>query len=309
MLLAVWAAASLGAEPPPPAFPELPQGEKGIAARYPGDHGIESDPAVVFHDDFESGDLRGKWDNTFQKADARITREPADVYSGKRALEFIVPRQEAELSNGVVKQLGGGRDMVFLRYYSKFERGFDQKGSSHNGGILNALAPGVAYSTPGTRADGRNKFIVSLENWRGDDATPSPGALNIYCYHPEQRSEYGDHFFPTGVVMPYSATPANFGPSFVARPDVFPELGRWYCYELMVRANTAGRRDGRIACWVDGKLVADFPGLRLRDVDTLKINSASLCLHIRSNTVRPNLKWYDDVVVATAYIGPISAPR
>jgi hypothetical protein len=157
------------------------------------------------------------------------------------------------------------------------------------------------------RADGRNKFIVSLENWRGDSSTPSPGALNVYCYHPEQRSEYGDHFFPPGKVLPYSARPGDFGPRFIPRPDIIPELGRWYCYELMVRANAAGRRDGRIACWLDGRLVADFQNLRLRDVDSLKINTATLCLHIRSNTARENRKWYDDVVVATSYIGPVAA--
>lgn len=309
VLPVVWIASlAYGGEASSPGFPALPEGNLGIASKYPGDKGIESDPAVLFHDDFESGDIRGKWDNYYQAADTRITEEPANVNGGKRALEFTIPKQTAELSDGVVKQLGSGQDVVFLRYYSKFEKGFDQTGSSHNGGLLNALAPGVAYSTPGIRADGRNKFIVSFENWRGDDATPSPGALNIYCYHPEQRSEYGDHFYPTGEVMPYTAKPGNFGEHFVARPNITPELGRWYCYELMVKANTAGKRDGRIACWLDGKLIADFPGLRLRDVDSLKINSASLSLHIRSNVVRENKKWYDDAVIATSYIGPVVKP-
>jgi hypothetical protein len=290
--------------PPPPA--PLPEGDHGIASRYPGDRGIEADPAVIFHDDFESGDLRGKWDNSFQKADIRFAQEPGNVHGGGKALEFTVPRQQAELSDGVVKQFAEGQDVVFMRYYSKFEKGFDQVGSSHNGGILNALAPGVPYSTPGIRADGHNKFIVSFENWRGDAATRSPGWLNIYCYHPEQRSEYGDHFFPSGMVMPNTALPADFGGHFVARPDIIPELGRWYCFEFMVKANKAGLRDGRIACWLDGKLIADFQGLRLRDVDTLKINSASLSLHIRSNTARENKKWYDDAVIATSYIGPVA---
>jgi hypothetical protein len=302
------AAAAPSADSPPEA-PALPEGDQGIAARYPGDRGIENDPAVLFHDDFESGDLHRKWDNTFQKADIRIASEPENVHGGKAALEFTVPRQQAELSNGVVKNLSRGEDVVFLRYYSKFEKGFDQVASSHNGGILEAQAPGVPYSTPGVRANGRDKIIVSFENWRGEASTPSPGALNVYCYHPEQRSEYGDHFFPSGRVMPYTARPGEFGAHFVPRPDIIPELGRWYCYELMVRANMAGMRDGRIACWLDGKLIADFQNLRLRDVDTLKINSAAVCLHIRSNTIRENKKWYDDVVVATAYVGPVAAPR
>jgi len=306
----VWlAGAARGQDAPTPAPPALPEGNQGIAAKYPGDRGIDADPAVLFHDDFESDDLRKKWDNSFQKSDIRIAEEPENVHGGKRALEFTVPKLQMELSDGAVKELKVGQDVVFLRYYSKFEKGFDQTGSSHNGGLLSAQAPGVAYSTPGVRADGRNKFIVSLEDWRGDAATPSPGELNVYCYHPEQRSEYGDHFFPSGKVLPYTSRAGDFGTHFVARPDLIPELGRWYCFELMVKANSAGRRDGRIACWVDGKLVADFPNLRLRDVDSLKINSASVNLHIRSNTVRENKKWYDDVVVATAYVGPVAGTQ
>lgn len=305
LLALSWAQAASGADSATLPLAPLPEGNRGIASRYPGDRGIEKDPSVLFHDDFESGDVRSKWDNSFQKADLRVVGEPENVRGGKKALEFTVPQQAAELSNGVVKELGAGQDTVFLRYYSKFEKGFDQTGSSHNGGLLQAKAPGVAYATPGIRADGRNKFIVSFENWRGDAATPSPGELNVYCYHPEQRSEYGDHFFPSGKVLPYTAHPGDFGPGFVRRPDVIPELGRWYCYELMVKANTPGQRDGRIACWLDGRLIADFPNLRLRDTDALKINSASVNLHIRSNTARENKKWYDDVVVATAYIGPV----
>jgi len=55
-----------------------------------------------------------------------------------------------------------------------------------------------------------------------------------------------------GVVLPNSSVPGDFGDEFVARPNVVPELGRWYCYEFMVKANTPGERDGRIACWLDG---------------------------------------------------------
>jgi hypothetical protein len=166
----------------------------------------------------------------------------------------------------------------------------------------------VAYSTPGIRADGRNKFIVSFENWRGDDATPSPGAAEHLLLPP------GAALRVRGPLLPHGRGHALYGEAgelrgALCRPaNITPELGRWYCYELMVKANTAGKRDGRIACWLDGKLIADFPGLRLRDVDSLKINSASLSLHIRSNVVRENKKWYDDAVIATSYIGPVVNP-
>ncbi len=96
---------------------------------------------------------------------------------------------------------------------------------------------------------------------------------------------------------------------FTPRPDFTTDLGRWYCYELMVKSNTPGRSDGRIACWVDGTLVADFPNQRLRDDATLKINHVMLDLHIGSNGSRVNRKWYDDVVIATSYIGPMRSAR
>jgi hypothetical protein len=107
-------------------------------------------------------------------------------------------------------------------------------------------------------------------------------------------------------VLPNSSQPFTYGPGFVSRPDVLPALDRWYCYEVMVRANTPQRRDGRIAFWVDGKLAADFPGLRLRDVASLKIDRFGLSFHIGSNPSGPSKKWYDNVVAARAYIGPVA---
>lgn len=282
----------------------LPEGPRGIASRYPGDRGLGDDPAVLFHDDFETAMPWDRWDNAYHRANLRLVEAAGDVHGGKRALEFTVPQGRDEVSNELVKRLGEGHDAVFLRYYSKYDPGFDQVGSSHNGGLLLALGPGTPFATPGVRADGRNKFSASFESWRGDRATASPGRLNIYCYHPAQRDVYGDHFFPTGEVLPNSSRPGDFGPDFAPRPDRTPALGRWSCYEFMVRANTPGTSDGRIACWVDGTPVADFPNLRLRDDASLKINHAAIGLHIKSSPSRANRKLYDDVVIATSYIGP-----
>lgn len=282
----------------------LPEGDGGIAAKYPGDAGIEKDPAVLWADDFEKGTPIGRWDMVFHEEQVSMAGEPENVHAGKTALEFTVPKQGSELSNSAVKKIEPPRDTIFLRYYSKFDPGFDQVGSSHNGGFLAALAPGLPYATPGIKADGKNKFMASYENWRGDAETKSPGGLNVYCYHPEQRTQWGDHFFPSGTVLPFTYKPGDFGSSFVKRTDITQELGRWYCYELMLKANTPGKRNGRIGCWLDGRLVADFPNLRLRDSDALKINWAAIDLHIGSNPIRTNRKYYDDVVIATSYVGP-----
>ena len=74
----------------------------------------------------------------------------------------------------------------------------------------------------------------------------------------------------------------------------------------MVKANTPGQRDGRIAIWIDGNLIADFLNIRLRDTTSLKINKVELDLYIKNNPGGDVLKWYDNVVIATSYIGPVS---
>ena len=289
----------------------LPEGNSGIAAKYSGDMGIAADPNVVFADDFESypvdaqgPDINQVWDAVYQNQYVSIATDPDNVHGGSQALEFTLPQSPDELSDGTDKLLSNELDTLYLRYYSKFKAPYDVVGSSHNGSSISAHYFMGNMATPGVPADGVNKFLVNLENWRGDSATPSPGQLNVYVYHPEQRTEYGDHFYPTGLVNPNTSIPFDFGPDFVSRPDIIPELDRWYCYEYMVRANTPGKRDGRIAIWLDGKLVADFGNLRFRDIDTLKIDRFGLSFHIKSNPNGEAKKWYDDVVAATSYIGP-----
>jgi len=290
----------------------LPEGDQGIAANHPGDVGIDGDAAVIFFDDFEgytvADDLWSRYDNVYQVDQIRFATEPENHYAGNQALEFTVPQQEAELSNAVDKAVSPELDVMFLRYYSKFSTPFDVVGSSHNGSSISAHYFIDGQATPGVPADGTNKFLVAYENWRGEPETMSPGLLNVYVYHPEQRDNYGDHFFPSGLVMPNTSLPFDFGPDFEARPEVIPELDRWYCWEYMVQANTPGQRDGRIAAWLDGVLVADWQNLRLRDVDTLTIDRWGLSLHIGSNTNGEQKKWFDNVVAATDYIGPIYEP-
>lgn len=287
---------------------DLPQGDMGIAARHPGDVGIDGDSEVIFADDFEgyadASGLDARW-NAGVYHDVTFTTDPAIVHRGGHSLDFTAPMMDAEWSNTVARTVSPELDVLFLRFYSRYDPAFDVVGSSHNGGGISAHYFIDGMATPGVPADGTNKFLVEYEAWRGEVTDPSPGTLNIYAYHPEQRSMWGDHFFPDGTVSPYSPTAFDFGPAFVSRPQITPELGRWYCYEVMLRANTVGMRDGRVALWLDGALIADFRNLRFRDVDTLTIDRFNLSFHTHANPAGVSHKWYDDVVAARSYIGPI----
>lgn len=289
----------------------LPQGDEGIAANYPDDAGIGGDPQVYFADDFEgyadASGLPDRWDAAVYQVDqTRIATEPENVYGGSQSVEFTVPQQDAELSNAIDKVVSPELDVLYLRYYSKFQGPYDIVGSSHNGSMISSHYFDNGQATPGVPADGTNKWLAGFENWRGEAETASPGLLNIYIYHPEQRSNYGDHFWADGTITPYDPDPPPdyFGPDFVPRDNIIPTLDQWHCYEYMVQANTPGERDGRIAFWYDGMLAADFGNLRLRDTDALTIDRFGLAFHIGSNPDAIQRKWYDDVVAAHAYIGP-----
>ena len=82
----------------------------------------------------------------------------------------------------------------------------------------------------------------------------------------------------------------------------------------MIQANTAADKpDGRQAMWLDGKLIGDFQNIRWRTDPNLKVNCFWLEHYgydqsdpTRGHTKDSQSVWFDDVVVASKYIGPMT---
>src|SRR5437763_10883213 len=184
----------------------------GIAARYPGDKDIATDPAVIFADDFDSytspSQLTTKWDGAYQLQNIRIATEPGNFFAGSKSLEFSLPISTAEVSNSLKKRLSPEQDTVFLRAYTKFDAGYSVNTSNHNGLRLSAKYPGPGIIPP---ADGTGFFLFLLQNnilgttLAGETR---PGYSPLYVYWPNQRSAFGDHWYPDGMVKPSRATSA-----------------------------------------------------------------------------------------------------
>ena len=150
-----------------------------------------------------------------------------------------------------------------------------------------AKAPGVGGGGAGIRPNGRDKFSCKLYV----DFRRRP---RFYTYHPEQKGPYGDGLLPNLVAD-------------VPRM----EAGRWYCFEMMIKANHAPRRDGELKMWINGKLVGHHKNMRFRDTNTLKINELTYSAYVGGGWVskRDQKLWDDQIVVATRYIGPmVKAP-
>lgn len=267
----------------------LPEGE-GLAAQYAGDRGIEKCEGVLFAEGFESGDLK-RWDDTDGNGPpkVRIVEDAGLVHGGRRSV-----RLEASPGKGVgtdlVKLLSPGHDVVYARWYCRFAEGFDQGNLMHFVHLA-GLRERWQLGRSGEKPDGTDFFCTALEPWRNWGRNPAPGAMGFYTYYPDMKRD------PSG---PY------YGNSF--RPDDAPvviERGRWHCMEMMLKVNHPDRADGEQAFWIDGKLKGHYTGIRWRTTDRLKVNCLWLLLYIHDNR-QANWVCFDDVVVATRYIGPMA---
>jgi len=281
--------------------PTLPQGNNGIAAAYPNDAGIAADSRVLFADGFESYTSvsqltsSGNYNNYFQGSNLAL--DTAMKFGGTKALRMRMPATGGEVSNAIVRNISPTRDAMFMRVYARYQPTFAGVNSAHSG-----LRIAGNYTGPGRRPNGTDFFLVMIENSRYQGEA-EPGYTNAYVYHPEQDDVYGEHWYPDGSV---GNGAQSFGQYFVARSKVVPARGAWICFEALVQLNTPGSRDGRVAVWQDGNLIADWQNVRFRDVNTVKIDQIQLENGGQSSS-QINDKWYDNLVIASTYIGPMAS--
>lgn len=261
----------------------------GLAANYPGDMGIEKDKRVIFAENFESGDL-SRWDDTDgnKPPKVRLVTEPEMVRSGCRAVQLEAqPGKGAEAD--LVKLFMPGYDAVYARWYCRFASDFDQGNLMHFAHLA-GLRDRWQLGRSGEKPDGTDFFCTGLEPWRNGGRNPAPGAMRLCSYFVDMKRSRSGPYWPN-----------PFRPN---DPPVLIERGRWYCMEVMIKANTPGRADGEQAFWIDGQLRGHYTAIRWRTTQNLKINCLWLLLYIHNNK-KVNRVWFDDVVVAKSYIGPI----
>ena len=133
-------------------------------------------------------------------------------------------------------------------------------------------------------------------------------------------------------------TPGKYwGNDFISDANLRVEKGKWICVEAMIKLNDPvsahngeqalwingrlHRKDGQIISWLrqgapNGNWVWDsftpdpkgqpFEGFRWRSTDQLKLNYLWLMVYItRAPEGHVSKVWFDDVVLARKYIGPI----
>jgi MYXO-CTERM domain-containing protein len=250
---------------------------QGLASKYPNDKGLKSDPAVLYFLDFDDKAATAAW--TKGKKGYGWTDTASHVFSGGGALE--IQQYKGTHDPYEIHPQITASDEVYVRWYRKWQVGYDF--TQHKMPGVYAKAPGA--STAGVKPNGTDKYSCKLYV----DFNKYP---RFYSYHPDQQGIYGD-----GLHMN------------LVDPKLQVKADRWYCFEMMIKANNAPTKDGELKMWIDGKLVGHYKNMRFRDVNTLKINEFTYSAYVGGTwTSKQDQKlWDDQIVVATKYIGPLSA--
>ena len=87
------------------------------------------------------------------------------------------------------------------------------------------------------------------------------------------------------------------------------ESGYWVLVEAGARLNTPGLSDGFFKLWIDGRLEAERTGLNFRGTYAKHgINAVFLESYWNGGAVRTERRWFDNFVVSTKPVGPVSCP-
>ncbi len=337
-------ASAMTVEPRP--TPAISEGNTGLAAKYPGDVGIENDPDVVFVAAFEGSvdDICSRWESVAGKAMMSKSDEVPPGSGGKQSLLLtrVVGGTEEYTGGGAFyrrlknEEGGYGYDQLFFRFYMKFNK--DHAPIHHYGGSFWGYNPPqpLPMGGAGVRPKGNQSWVTQVE----------PG--NFSRWH---AYTYWQHM---GGSPPNGQTWGNTFEVGVPRPPVPKE--QWLCLEVMVKMNDIGDSNGEQAYWVDGKLDRDaegrivgyqgkgfpssgtwtydkfkpyvteegitydyeqgkgvpiaggkpFPGFEWRSVPELNANAIWFYRYMSQPEEGKSLVWWDHLVIAKKYIGPIT---
>jgi hypothetical protein len=318
------------AQEPPDKAKKLPNGG-GLSARYAGDKGMAKDGSVLLAEDFESGaiaDLAKRWDSVSNK-DGRVIAFSDDTppdSSGKRSLQMTATLGKNE-GGHLYTRLRRPVEKVFVRFYVKFPKDAEYIHHFVHLGGYNPPTP-WPQGGAGTRPKGHERVTVGIEPYGARGTFPAPGAWFFYAYWPEMKVSAGGRYWGNGLKP--------------AKAEAIPR-DRWNCVEVMMKLNSdPNARDGELALWTDGQLKTHiakgvrrgpwsgmgfdvlekggepFEGFRFRTDPKLKINFLWLLHYVTENAAKQNrvrepnptnCVWFDDIVVAERYIGPIQRDR
>lgn len=275
------------------SYQSLSQVKEGIAAHYLFDQEIVSDERVLFATTFKNAN----WlNNDFKGCTAHYLAEKEfkkPFFSSKESFlddgSGALEQRQYKDDNGpqplriVIPDSLHNLPVYYLRWYQKFETGYTfnfQKGTrlgGRNDGYR--LNPGCGYS-------GGVRYMTWSVNLIPNGDSEDYWA-RAYYYHNNKQ---------------------NCGTDSLQTSEIRAEKDEWACFEIMVRQNDVGQKNGEGKIWINGKLSLHIKEIEFRTLDNLYIKWLEFYGGNGKKTrtaSQDQSHWIDNVVLAREYIGPM----
>ena len=307
-----------------------------IALGFPGDVGIERDPRVIFTEDFEEPSidtLAKRWDTAGAMNSMSFT---SDVPAGSRGKQSLLMDRQSGPGGQLYRRLrntsgGWGYDRVFARYYVKFDP--DCGEVHHFGTCLGGNYPATPWPSvkAGQRTDGAKSFWSGIEPfgsawvwdfytyWAEMRGSPPRGQTwgNSFGHEPKLRVEKGRWICVEQMIQMNDPNDSNGEQALWIDGTLISRLGKGFPKGRWTFDKFLPGKGGRGIRWDDSagdrrefdvpEGGAPFEGFRWRTVPELNVNYVWLYVFTQKPAGHRIQVWFDHVVVATSYIGPISS--
>ena len=316
------------------ASPPFPK--ESIASHYPGDAGIERDARVVFVENFEAHSLEVLWQRWETVSDRAGQSFSEDVPSGSAGKHSLAMERQAGAGAQLYRRLknkdgGWGYDRLFARYYVKFDP--DCGEIHHFGTCIGGNNPATPWPSvnAGFPTDGAKSFWSGIEpfgsSWVWDYYTywcemrgsPPRGQTwgNTFVRDPKLKVEKGRWICVEQMIQMNDPGDTNGEQALWIDGKLISHLGKGFPKGLWTYDKFNPGKSGEGIRWNNEKSGPErfdipeggavFEGFRWRTVKELNVNYLWLYIYTAKPAGHRIKVWFDDVVVATDYIGPISA--
>lgn len=310
---------------------------EGIASAYPGDAGIQRDRRVILRENFEDASIETmteRWESVNDKTGMAYDRDLPAKSGGKQSLrmertEGSGPSLYRRLKNAVG---GFGYDRVFARYYVKFS---DDCGAIHHfGTCLGGNFPATRWPTvkAGRPTDGAKSFWSGIEpygeGWTWDFYTywcemrgsPPRGNTwgNSFIRDPQLKVAKGRWICVEHMIKMNDTGDTNGEQALWIDGRLVAHLGKGFPKGVWTYDKFTPGNGGRGIRWnaeqggperfETPQGGSPFEGYRWRTAKELNVNFVWLYVYTEKPAGHKITVWFDDVVVATDYIGPLRQP-
>lgn len=306
----------------------------GLASKYPGDVGIERDTRVVFMEQFEEDSMESLWNRWESVGDRTGQSFDTDVPPGSSGRQSLLMERTfgsgAKLYRRLKNKEGGwGFDRLFARYYLKIAS--DCGDIHHMGTCIGGNLPATPWPVvkAGVPTDGAKSFWSGIEtcgsSWRWDyytywcemRASPPKGQTwgNSFIWDPGLKVERGGWICVEHMLKVNDPADSNGEQALWIDGRLVSHLGKAFPKGLWQYDKFQPGKGGDGIRWDADKKSpahfttpeggAPFEGFRWRTNPELNINFLWLYIYTEKPNGHSIKIWFDHVVVATEYIGPI----